>query len=678
MKKRYLFVFLASVLCFQVFAQNKKGDKLFKYYNYAEAIPYYLKAYNKGNITEQNHAIQKLADCYRLTNNAPKARQWYKKAVMLDTTISINWFYLGQSLRSLGLYDEAANAFSTFNRQVPDDELGQRYYQYCVDIEPWLSLPPMAEIKNIEELNSKYADFCPVFYRDGIVFTSDRKENLSDKINTYGWTEFSYLNLFCTIPQYYKVFWNGLPEPKKMSTSFNQNYHDGPACFSSDYRMVYITRTVAKKGKKLDGNIKTHLLKIYYAEIDDDKHLDYKAFAFNSDDYSVGHPALSEDGQQIIFSSDMPGGMGGSDLYMCTMKDGTWGEPVNLGETINSEEDEVFPYWVNDSVLFFSSDGHLGYGGLDIFQANFEKDAWRKPENLKSPLNSSYDDFGIVLKDNLKEGMFSSNRPEGKGNDDIYGFKNLERINVVSEPVLQISGRVVDQSNMPLEGATVFLLDPITSQVKVLITDKNGVYSDEADYNQNYVPKAMKDSYMDDCLTFRTPEGEMESYKVPHDLVLTKLEVDQVFKVENIYYDLDKWYIRKDAEAPLDNLVALMKKYPITAELSSHTDCRASDEYNRELSQKRAESAVRYIILQGIAPSRITAKGYGESQLVNKCADGVDCKEEEHQANRRTEFKITSVGSRADGYGIDLSIYKHGDIVPANILGSQFFTDCMK
>jgi outer membrane protein OmpA-like peptidoglycan-associated protein/tetratricopeptide (TPR) repeat protein len=678
MKKRYLFVFLASVFCFQVFAQNKKGDKLFKYYNYAEAIPYYLNAYNKGSTTEQNHAIQKLADCYRLTNNAPKARQWYEKAVMLDTTVSKNWFYLGQSLRSLGLYDKAANAFSTFNRQVPDDELGQRYYQYCVDIEPWLNLPPMAEIKNIEELNSKYADFGPVFYRDGIVFTSDREENANDKINTYGWTNHSYLNLFYTIPEYYKVFWNGLPEPKKMSQAFNQNYHDGPVCFSDDNRMVYITRTVSKNGKKLDGNIKTHLLKIYYAEIDGDKHLDYKEFAYNSDDYSVGHPALSEDGQRLIFSSDMPGGKGGSDLYICTMKDGAWGEPVNLGEPINSEGDEVFPHWANDSVLFFSSDGHLGYGGLDIFQTNFEKNAWTEPENLKRPLNSSYDDFGIVFKENLNEGMFSSNRPEGKGNDDIYGFRNLERKNVVDESVLQIKGRVVDESNVPLVGATVFMLDPITNQVKVLITDEDGWYSDEAAYNQNYAPKAMKDGYMEDCLTFRSPAGEVELYNVPRDLILTKLEVDQVFKVENIYYDLDKWYIRKDAEAPLNDLVAFMKKYPITAELSSHTDSRASDEYNRELSQKRAESAVRYIILQGIAPSRITAKGYGESQLVNKCADGVDCTEEEHQANRRTEFRITSIGSWADGYEIDLSLYKHGDIVPANILGSQFFTDCMK
>lgn len=678
MKKIYLLLFLTSVVIVQVFGQNKKADKLFKYYDFAEAIPYYLKVYEKGTASEQAHATQKLADCYRFINNAPKARQWYENAISLNDTVVMNYFYLGQALRSMGMYSEAAEAFDSYNKLVPDNELGERYYQYCVDIQKWADLAPSADVKNLEELNTKYSDFSPVFYRDGIVFTSDRQQSSIDKNNTYGWTNNNYLNLYYTVPEYYKVYWNGVPEPEKMSNDFNHNYHDGPACFSADNKWIYVTKTITQKGKKLEDNIKTHLLKIYFAEITGEKRPDFKAFPYNSDEYSVGHPALSEDGTRLIFSSDMPGGFGGSDLYMSTMQNGEWGEPVNLGATINSKGDEVFPHWTNDDVLFFSSDGFLGYGGLDIFQSNLKAGEWTEPENLKAPLNSSYDDFGIVMKDDLKEGMFSSNRPEGKGSDDIYGFRALAQQNVVEATELEISGRVVDANNVSVAGATVFLLNPSSNTATVLISDKDGVYTAPADYNQPYVAKAMKDGYVYDCTPFRTPAGEITHYPVPRDLILIKLEINQIFQVENIYYDLDKWFIREDAEPALDELVEVFKNYPISAELSSHTDCRASDEYNRELSQKRAEAAVRYIILQGVNPARITAKGYGETQLVNKCADGVDCTEEEHQANRRTEFKITSVGSSADGIGFDLSNYKEGDIVPAAILGSQFFDNCTK
>lgn len=685
MKKIYIVLFLLSVVVAQGFAQNKKADKLFTYYKYAAAIPLYEKTLMEGSGAERKHAIQRLAHCYRLINNERKAKEWYERILRFKDADPINYYYLGQALRSLGMYTEAAEAFRSFNNLVAENEDGKRYLQFCSDIQPWLELPPMADVKNIETLNTKYSDFAPVFYRDGIVFTSDRLANLIDKSNVYGWTNFSYLNLFYTIPEYHKVFWNGVPEPKKMSADFNHSFHDGPACFSSDDRWIYVTKTIVHKGKRLTENITTHLLKIYYAEITGEKKPDFKSFPYNSDEYSVGHPTLSKDGKKIIFSSDMPGGYGGSDLYLCIMEDEKWGEPINLGENVNSPGNEVFPYWgANDSLLFFSSNGHLGYGGLDIFKSELDGTVWQEPENLKAPLNSSYDDFGIVFKEEtMTEGLFSSNRPEGRGNDDIYGFRDLKYVSMLEQDEeatakFEISGAVKDVNGTPIKGATVFLLDPITKNVKVLNSDENGLYQDNVEFNQNYVVKAMKDDYIYDCTTFRTPVGEEGIYNVPQDLVLMKLEVDQMFEVENIYYDLDKWYIRKDAEAPLDNLVRILKEFPITAELSSHTDCRASNEYNRELSQKRAESAVRYIILQGVNPARITAKGYGETKLVNKCKDGVDCTEEEHQANRRTEFKITSVGTLDGDDFIDLGNFKEGDIIPARTLGVQFFDNCSR
>ncbi len=678
MKKIYIILFLATAFGYQVCAQKHKADKLFKYYNYAEAIPLYLKTLENGELGEKRYATQKLADCYRFTNNAPKAQEWYQKAIQFDDSDAMNYFYLGQALRSLGQYEEAAAAFQSFNELAPDNEEGQRFYKYSVDIQEWMDLPPAAEIKNITELNSKYSDFAPVFYRDGIVFTSDRQTNPLLKNQTYGWTNFSYLNLYYTIPEYYKVFWNGVPEPHEMSKDFNQSYHDGPASFSEDNRWIYVTRTEMKKGKKLDQNIKTHLLKIYFAEITGEKRPNFKPFAYNNKEYSVGHPTLSKDGQKLIFSSDMPGGYGGSDLYMCTMENGKWSKPVNLGDKVNSQGHEVFPYWAGNGELFFSSDGFLGFGGLDIYRSKMEEGEWSKPENLKQPLNSSYDDFGIVLKEDLSQGLFSSNRPEGKGNDDIYAFRNLHRPEKM--PVLEVKGMVKDINGNPISGATVFLLDPVRHSVKVLQTNSEGVYADRVDFDHNYVPKAMKNGYIHDCTTFRTPEAESgtEMYQVPRDLVLIKLQVDEVFKVENIYYDLDKWNIREDAKPPLDKLVRILKNYPITAELSSHTDSRASNEYNDELSQKRAESAVRYIILQGVNPARITAKGYGETRLVNKCADGVECTEEEHQANRRTEFKITSVDRSTSSHEFNLEMFEEGDVINATILGAGFFDNCLE
>ena len=676
-----LIVILSSLVSLNGYSQTRKADKLFKYYNYAEAIPLYQKVVESENKTERVHATQQLADCYRFTNNMAEARIWYEKAIEINQSNSMNFYYLGQALRTLGLFQPASDAFNTFNELAPDSLNGKKYHQFCVDIQEWENLPDVAEIKNIETINTKYSDFGPALYNDKIVFTSDRKLDPLDK-NTYGWTNFSYLNLFISKPEYYHSFWNGVPEAEQMSSNFNQTYHDGPACFTPENK-VYVTKTVAGKGKKGADKIRTHLMKIFYADIVEGKKLRFDPFFYNSDSYSVEHPTLSKTNDQMIFSSDMPGGFGGFDLYVSTLKNGKWGIPENLGENINSKGNEVFPYWVNESVLFFSSDGHLGFGGLDIYQTKLENEVWGEPENLKKPLNSSYDDFGVLMLENMKEGMLSSNRPGGKGSDDIYAFKMLKKTSspkLVVGPELIVSGYVKEfVSKEPINEATVFLFDPATDNVLILKTDNLGYFETDVVYDNPYVVKAMKSGYIYDCSTFRTPDNkEIKKYVVPRDLLLAKLEINQVIEVENIYYDLDKWFIRKDAEEPLDNLVRIMREYPITAELSSHTDSRATHEYNNELSQKRAESAVRYIVLQGISQGRITAKGYGETQLVNKCADGVICTEERHQANRRTEFKITGVDASLVGQDpFNLKVFKVGDVISAKLLDANFFSNCL-
>jgi outer membrane protein OmpA-like peptidoglycan-associated protein len=494
----------------------------------------------------------------------------------------------------------------------------------------------------------------------------------------YYWTNFSYLDLYYSEPKFYQDYWSEMSAPSSLSHKFNQTYHDGPAYFVDDSK-IYLTRTTMEKVKKGEQNIRTHVLKIYYAKLEDGK-VEYKDFPFNTDQYSNGHPTVFSDQKTMIFVSDKPEGQGGSDLYKTVFEDGKWSAPENLGDQINSIGNDVFPHLVNDSLLYFASDGHMGYGGLDLFVSTLVDGKWSVPVNLKAPINSSYDDFSIAVSKDLASGFFSSDRPGGQGSDDIYAFRKATqpvKKSVIAER-LMISGYVKDKSSkMPLSGAKVFVLNTKTNKVKVLETNPDGYFSTPAEKGVLYVTKAVKPDYLTDCLNFRiSPTDTLTSYKTPRDLLLDKLEVDKIFVIDNIYYDLDKWFIRDDAKPPLDNLVSILKQYPIRIELSSHTDSRASNGYNDELSQKRAESAVRYIMLQGIDPSRMIAKGYGETRLVNRCSDGVDCTEPEHQANRRTEFKILSIETQETDRQFDPEVFNVGEEIDVYLFDPDFFHKC--
>ncbi|MDP2423233.1 MAG: OmpA family protein [Bacteroidales bacterium] len=392
----------------------------------------------------------------------------------------------------------------------------------------------------------------------------------------------------------------------------------------------------------------------------------------------------------IIFSSDMPGGYGGMDIYYCTMKEGRWSAPVNLGANINTTENEVFPYLLNDSVLYFSSNGLPGYGGLDIYRVTRTNDkGWSAPENLRFPVNSSYDDFGILLFSNQGNGLFSSSRPGGLGKDDIYAFRLKKTIGPTGEQIAEdqqvtqvpiLSGFVKDKQTLrPIERSKVFVVNTLTNKVKVLETDPTGNYKVPIQKGVLYMVKAMKDGYIQDCLQLRFSETDTTTkLSAPRDLLLDKLEIDKVFVLENIYYDFDKWFIRPDAAIKLNKLVRLMSENPIRVELGSHTDSRGSDEYNIRLSQRRAESAVEYIISQGISPSRLVAKGYGESKLTNQCSNGVPCTPEEQQANRRTEFTVLNFDQQAKDLAKTPKLFNAGDEVDIYWFPPGFFSDCLE
>ncbi len=569
--KNILLAILSLMICLDLSGQIRQARQEMLLYNYAHAIILLDKSFAKADSSSRREASQLLAECYRRQNRLEEAMDWYLKTISLGSKDPMDWFYLACCRRSCGDYTRAKAAFLKFDSLEPLNPRGRINAAFCDSATAWQKRKPGFEIRNAGELNSPQSDFAATLAGGQLFFASDRIAGTVEQ--AYGWTGNSYLRIY-TAP----VLQSGsnsfeFGKASEGPQVFNQSYHDGPLCFNKTMDEVFINRTIEMNdiGRHDSGLIRTHLLKIYHAVKKDGKWTRPEPFFLNSDKYSVGHPALSADGNTLYFVSDMEGGCGGTDICSCTRVANGWSSPVNLGKPVNTEGNEMFPFLAENGDLYFASDGHPGFGGLDIFLAKKTGGKWEPPVNLGQPLNSSCDDFAFMQWPGGLSGTFSSNRPGGSGSDDIYCF-------VVKPP----------EAEPPKP-------PPIAAEL----------------------PKPIPPS----------------------------LAVGKTYRIENIYYDFDKWNIRKDAEHSLDSLISILKEYPVSVEIGSHTDCRGSVEYNELLSQRRAESVVNYLIKQGIDPSRLTARGYGKSQLINhcNCEAGIGCTEAEHQANRRTEFRITGI-----------------------------------
>ena len=882
--KIYISIFFCFISIIGV-SQMKKAEKDFSKFNYAKAILAYEKVI-KGKSKDKQEALIKLADCHRILNNYAKAESYYAQALSLGKVpVIVNYNY-GNVLKSNNKYSEALNQYYVYLEDNETSKTAQNAIKSCQEIKYWESKPKEYEIVNIESINTKRSEFCPVIVNGKLVFVAERVSDIVDfeksSVNNQ-----PYLDVFSA-----ELKNNEVKKAKLLSKKINTNYHDGPIAFSGDGKIAVYTRVnyiVNKKNKNFINRAK-----IYFSEVNGSSFSKATAFVYNSDDYSCAHPTLSADGTMLFFSSDMPGTIGGQDLWMCKKNGDGWDKPVNLGFDINTTADEVFPSLKNDGTLYFSSNGLPGFGDLDIFSAKQIEGKWLMQRNEGLFLNSKSDDFGITfLNDSV--GYFSSNREGGKGEDDIYWHKYTNKNITIDGTIL-----LTENANDPAKDVKVYLLDSNGKAIDSTKTNAKGYFAfknldadktymaevEGSDVNlknksryylvdknykiarithnngpgQKFVfknlpvdPNGMPDLYNDDDLSLagnllygENPSKPIANKKVvirnefgdiveetttnefgafafrnlpldqnyslsivdedlPADakIILTNksgkevkfarsdakgnfkfslLSVDKAaiddlsvddkdlimalngylydqdkkaisnakvtifdrdeiieniitnekgkftFKsldadknylfniddsdprftnvtkvyvadsrgriyreikrnsnskfqfdlldtdksamggysiddpwlevlnmknkqkkeaitiIESLYYSYGDYKIDTAGQNMLDKLITVLNSnVRLTIEISSHTDSRSSDVFNLTLSQKRAKTAVDYLIFKGINKNRLKAVGYGETRLLNNCKNDAPCTEEEHAKNRRTEFKIVEV-----------------------------------
>ena len=622
-------------------AQNwkkQKADEYYERFDYDNAIPLY-----EALKTKDAEVYRRLAHAYDVMGKKDQSARWYEELIKNGNYKPEDLYMYAYYLRVLGRYDEAAKWMRKFAKLRPGDTRAKRFMDDPDYYKELLKANPNVQLKNVS-VNGANADFGPVFYQDSlVVFTSSRGFG-----KVWGGNVQPYLDLYKSRVKDD----DDLEGVSKFRASVNKKYHDGPVTFNAAGDYMVVTRNIYN-----EKNIEDNKLWLYESHRKDDGTWEEPVpLPFNDKSYSCGHGALSPDGNTLYFVSDMPGGMGETDLYVVKRKaDGSWGTPKNMGPKLNTEGKEMFPYYdERGGYLFYASDGLPGLGALDIFVVKMDGEGHMSdPVNLGAPVNGGWDDFALTYKNSRENGFMSSNRPGGKGDDDIYGFKQLNQFK--KKAVLYyLAGRTYDETT----GAPVVSTIEVYENGKLLKkieTPADGSYRITVDPSAEYVLKAKAEGYEDKSVGVSSilnfiPQGENVLRK---DIPMLSLEEKRKrdlcsYKIEPIYYDLDKYYIRPQDTVRLNQIVRLMKQFPqMRLLIESHTDARATKRYNIRLSRNRALSAKRYLVEHGIEPERIELKWYGESRPVNECVDGVSCPEWKHQLNRRSEFTI--LNCRGDG-----------------------------
>jgi outer membrane protein OmpA-like peptidoglycan-associated protein/tetratricopeptide (TPR) repeat protein len=727
---RYISILiLALIIAFNINSQTYKNklDSLISTYIVGQANKNFvnlayvkaIKKYEKLNESDQLSDSLKgqLGIAYLKVSETVKSENIFAEIPTVNLSDNQLFMY-SQALKYNGKYAEADRIAAKYNERNPNDSRAEELLNTLPKIEKILS--EKRYLIEAVDFNSEQSDFAPFVYEDEVYFSSARDLDYIIK-RKYAWKETPYLNVLKS-----KIKGNDFSNPKLFSVDMRSMYHDGPICISKDGNELFITRNMVHDfigvnfKKKKDYN---HLRILRFIKSPNGTWSNPIELPFNSEEYSCGHACLSPDGTRLYFTSNMPGGIGGSDIYYSERKDDEWGEPINLGKDINTEGDEMFPFIHDGGRLYFASNSKVGMGGLDVYVAEIKGNGYQV-KNMGHPINTKNDDFAIYLTEDGLNGFFSSNREGGKGDDDIYRFKVLKDINfkkglkgklinqntrqVISNIPVKLTapdGTLIAQVTTDSEGmlitevegiesitafvnipdyfpynetiaitsetvefemalkprpfygiyGTVFLLpdmspipevilrmEPIGGSTTSIVSGVNGKFKTKLEPNTTYDLVFTKKNFFTKRVKYTTADKDTGYTSVNEfmQLGLEKAEIGKSIEIM-ILYDLGKWNIREDAAEELEDMVQFLKDNPeIRIELGSHTDARGSTESNQILSQKRAESAVNYMVERGIEEERIVAKGYGETKLKNKCIDGVRCSEDEHQANRRSEVTI--------------------------------------
>ena len=642
--KIILFAIIISSLTFKGFAQKiaeKSADKKYEQFAYINAIKTYERIAKKGYKSEE--MFKKLGNSYYFNADLEQARKWYDELFYLTQDIDAEYYYrYAQTLKASGEYAKADEMLLKFSKKSGADSRAKLFNS---------NRNYLSEIKansgryKIEDagINTKYSEYGGAYYGNKLIFTSARDTGFLFQ-RKHKWSNQYFTKLYAAE----LVSDTSLGKPEKFANKIRIPFHEATPIFTKDGQTMYFTQNNYLKGKKGKNSEKITLLKIYKAKLIDKEWNNVEELPFDSDNYSVGHPALSPDEKTLYFASDMPGTKGQSDIFKCKIdEEGNYGIPENLGSKINTEGRESFPFISKENELYFASDGHPGLGGLDIFVVEIAKDGtFKKVKNIGETANSSDDDFGFLINSETRRGFLTSNREGGKGLDDIYQFLETKSLRCNQE----LSGIVTDlESGIILPNTKVSLFDDKFKILNTVLSDTNGHYQFEVECENDYYIRAEKVEYTTFEKSINIP-NETGKTEIPIQLEKTIKAVKngddlaKTFGIKIIYFDLDKSNIREDAAIELEKILDVMVENPrIKINIKSHTDSRASFEYNDQLSERRAKSTLEWLVKNGIDSNRLTAKGYGERELINKCSDDVPCSEEEHQANRRSEFIINGL-----------------------------------
>lgn len=666
---KLILIFLVSSFMSNVNAQNpfttmniKYADKKYEEYAYADAIKVY-ESLVTDQTTDQG-IIQRLANSYYFNGELKNALKWYEQLFVINENQDAEYLYrYAQSLKSAGDYRKSDEILQKFNQKANAEkraDLIRSDKNYLEDIKENSGRFQIADAG----VNSRYSDYGSVVYNNKIVFTSARDTGGVVKAN-FQWTNRSFSRLYTAdlLPD------GSVGKPELLVKRKKDNFNESSPIFTKDGRTMYFTRNNFTDGKRRTNDKSVTLLKLYKAELIDNIWQNVKELPFNSDQYSTAHPALSVDEKTLYFASDMPGTLGQSDIYKVAINpDGTFGAPENLGPTINTEGRETFPFISGENELYFASDGRPGLGGLDIFASRIKANgSYDDVLNVGEPVNSKQDDFAFSIDSKSRSGYFSSNRENGLGLDDIYRFTETRRL--ICEQ--NLSGTVTDaESNEILANTALTLFNEKFDPVGTITTDEKGNYVfPDLRCGKKYTIRTAKNDYnaKEVAVTISKEKGEtiqlITLNKVFKPLAAKTVAIKKVAispvklgsmrvgvdiaKLLNLpmnFFDLGKATIKKTSEPQLMKVVNLLNDYPnMKLDIRSHTDSRSSSESNQILSEKRAQSTKNWLIQKGISEDKLTAKGYGETQLVNKCADGVKCSENEHMKNRRSEFIIVAM-----------------------------------